>query len=368
MLKSRMFYMIALIALSLFYIYCNSYTPIFIIIIFISLTVFGIVCTAISKSKISIEIKPTQPFSSQSENKNAEFSAEITNNSIFPISAITFELEFQDMTEDGVIKRRVKTAAAAKEKRSVYTVVATSHSACIECRLKKAGIYDPFGLVRFKIKNVSDKTRLLITPIMSEESYIGTIGSSSMIDSDKFSDTQKGDDSSQVFEIRNYRPGDDIRRIHWRLSSKQDDLIVKEYSKPIDEDCVVMLETGIGSSSAEEKKSHADSLLSVFMKLSFELLGNEQAFSVLWYSENVKAIISFDVRTFEDISPIIEKFLSEKFPQKRNLTINMSEDETDGFGEKQVYYLYNSSCFDDDMKLQLDERYNFIDTAAAVKA
>ncbi len=364
MFKSRVFYFTALICLAFFYIYCNSYTPLFIIIIYVSLAVFGIVCTAFSKSRISVEVSPVQPFSGQSEEKDAEFSAVIKNESVFPVSAITFELEFQDMSEDGIIRRKIKTAAAAKEERSVHTVISTSHSACIECRLKKARIYDPFGLVHFNIKNVSYKSRLLITPAMSERSYINGSDSACLIDSDKFSDTQKGDDSSQVFEIRNYLPGDDVRRIHWRLSSKQDELIVKEYSRPVDEDCVVMLETGIGGGSPEEKKTRADEILSVFMKLSFELIGNEQSFSVCWFSGKFRSFVSFDVRTFEDISPVIEEFLSEKFPRKKNITLDVSEEEMSGFGDRQVYYLYNSSCFDKAVKHELYERYDFIDTAA----
>ena len=364
MFRSRLLYVTALIFLSLFYIYCNSYTPLFIIIIFISLTVFGIACTVLSRNKVSVEINPTQPFSIQSADKNAEFSATILNKSIFPISAVTFELEFQDMSEEGIIKRKIKTAAASNEERSIHTVIAASHSACIECRLKKARIYDPFGLVHFNVKNVSDKARLLITPVMSENSYIRNLDGSYIIDSDKFSDTQKGDDSSQVFEIRNYAPGDDIRRIHWRLSSKQDELIVKEYSKPIAEDCVVMLESGIGGSDPEERKRRADGLLSVFLKLSFELIENEHSFEACWYSENVRSVVSFDVRTFEDVSPIIEKFLSEKFPEKMNITLDMSEEKKGSFGGRQVYYLYNSSCFDKSEKSSIDERYIFIDTVA----
>ena len=364
MVKSRIFYIIGLLGLLLFYIYCNSYTPLAILIVFISLTIFGIFEAIFSVRKISLDIKPTHPYTTQRVEQQAEFCVTIHNNSFFPISAVTFEVEFQDMCDDGVIKRKIKTPVAAKEDKSVHTVVATSHAALIECRVKKPRIYDAFGLIHFRIRNVSDKAKLLIAPVMTDNSFIKGNQNVYIIDSDKYSETQKGDDSSQVFEVRNYVPGDDIRRIHWRLSSKQDDLIVKEYSKPIDENCIVMLETGIGSDEPEERKFRADGMLSVFMKLAYELIDNEQAFSVYWYSETANNTVSFEVKIFDDVAPIIEKFLSEKFPIKKNITFLMSEEERLQSLDKQIYYLYNSEfCDSDIITYQLDGRYCPIDTA-----
>lgn len=364
MVKSRIFYLIGLLGLLLFYIYCNSYTPLAILIAFLSLTIFGIFTAIFSLRKISMDIKPIHPFTTQRAEQRAEFCVTIHNDSIFPISAVTFEVEFQDMSDEGIIKRKIKTPVAAKEDKSIHTVVSTSHSAFIECRVKKPRIYDAFGLFHFRVKNVSDKAKLLVSPIMSEESFIKGNQNVYIIDSDKYSETQKGDDSSQVFEVRSYVPGDDIRRIHWRLSSKQDELIVKEYSKPIDEDCLVMLETGINCEDSEERKLRSDNILSVFIRLSFELIENEQAFSVYWYSYNANNIVSFEVRTFDDVAPIIEKFLSEKFFDNKNITFIMSEEERLQSFDKQIYYLYNSKCCDNNIAFnQLDDKYCVIDTS-----
>ena len=43
---------------------------------------------------------------------------------------------------------------------------------------------------------------------------------------------RRGEDRSEVYQLREYRPGDDIRQIHWKLSSKLDELILKEASQP----------------------------------------------------------------------------------------------------------------------------------------
>lgn len=43
---------------------------------------------------------------------------------------------------------------------------------------------------------------------------------------------RKGDDPTEVFQLREYQRGDDVRRIHWKLSSKLDTLILKEAGFP----------------------------------------------------------------------------------------------------------------------------------------
>ena len=42
-------------------------------------------------------------------------------------------------------------------------------------------------------------------------------------------------DAKQPGEIRKYIPGDPVQRIHWKLSAKKDDLLIREYSR--DWDC-----------------------------------------------------------------------------------------------------------------------------------
>lgn len=37
-----------------------------------------------------------------------------------------------------------------------------------------------------------------------------------------------GDDPGETYDIREYRSGDSIRQIHWKLSGKLDDIMIRE--------------------------------------------------------------------------------------------------------------------------------------------
>lgn len=52
-------------------------------------------------------------------------------------------------------------------------------------------------------------------------------------ESDTYSKEKSGDDPSEVFDIREFRPGDRMQRIHWKLTARLDDFMVKEFSRPV---------------------------------------------------------------------------------------------------------------------------------------
>lgn len=56
---------------------------------------------------------------------------------------------------------------------------------------------------------------------------------------------RRGSDPSEIFDIREYMPGDDIRAIHWKLSCKTDTLILRQASDPSHYDVVLLPDLGL---------------------------------------------------------------------------------------------------------------------------
>lgn len=54
-----------------------------------------------------------------------------------------------------------------------------------------------------------------------------------LADADEYSTEKSGDDPSQIYQIREYRPQDPARNIHWKISAKEDAVMVKENSFPL---------------------------------------------------------------------------------------------------------------------------------------
>ena len=50
-------------------------------------------------------------------------------------------------------------------------------------------------------------------------------------DSDVYYSDVRSDDSTEVYQVREYRPGDRMTRIHWKLSARQDEIMVRYGSR-----------------------------------------------------------------------------------------------------------------------------------------
>ena len=101
----------------------------------------------------------------------------------------------------------------------------------VSIKCKKTQVYDIFKLFCFPCRGF-EEVRTVIYPhkvrvkVEITRNYTGIPQEEGMVQN------RKGNDHSEIYDIREYMPGDDIRSIHWKLSSKTDNLILKEASDP----------------------------------------------------------------------------------------------------------------------------------------
>lgn len=55
---------------------------------------------------------------------------------------------------------------------------------------------------------------------------------------------QKGQDNTEMSDISDYQPGDSLRSIHWKLSSKAQDLKVRQYARNAEQQTFIFVDTG----------------------------------------------------------------------------------------------------------------------------
>ena len=63
---------------------------------------------------------------------------------------------------------------------------------------------------------------------------------------------RKGTDASETFDIREYQQGDDVRSIHWKLSSKTDSLIVRQAGAPFHYRVALLPDIGMLRAAGDE--------------------------------------------------------------------------------------------------------------------
>lgn len=100
---------------------------------------------------------------------------------------------------------------------------------------------DPFGLTVRKVP-VHCKAETLVLPVLFQPEVVLTESAFAMLDSEEYSPVKPGFDPSETFGVRDYRPGDSIKTIHWKLSQKSGDTMVRELSLPVEHQVLLRYE------------------------------------------------------------------------------------------------------------------------------
>lgn len=109
------------------------------------------------------------------------------------------------------------------------------------------------------------------------------------------------------YDLRAYRPGDPMGSVHWKLSSKQDDLIVREpltHRKP----ALLLTFDHFGSRSA------LDTRLALLQKASRRLLEQGRVHIVRWLQPETGALRSYEIASQRDWLTCLAAALRDPMP------------------------------------------------------
>lgn len=173
-----------------------------------------------------------------------------------------------------------------------------------EFTLKKIRIYDPSGLF-YAVRKEHKREILKIFPAY----YMGPVEITEptrnfMGDADIYDDFRPGHDSSELFDVREYQPGDRMQRVHWKLSAKAEELMVKEFGYP--KACPVTI-LAIPPESGE-----VSDFLELVVSLSFSILCANCCHYVCWYQNGRQDLVRFRIDDTESFYLFLNRFMEEK--------------------------------------------------------
>lgn len=126
-------------------------------------------------------------------------------------------------------------------------------------RCLRAGIRDHLDLFNRKIENFPT----VKTVIYPQNVHIDVLLNANTAGSPRDggpTQNRRGNDPSEVFDLREYVPGDDIRAIHWKLSVKTDSLVLRQPGAPTYYDLLLLPDIGLmqgGEASDRTERSAA---------------------------------------------------------------------------------------------------------------
>lgn len=136
------------------------------------------------------------------------------------------------------------------------------HCGYLRLQVSSLRVYDLFGLLPRPTK-LGAKEAVTVLPEMAELSLSVTVPPAAQEDRLDYAPDRPGYDESEVFQLREYRPGDSLRAVHWKLSAKRQELVLKEPSLPVMRSILVFLDKNTGSPTPDGLDQLADQAASL---------------------------------------------------------------------------------------------------------
>ena len=219
------------------------------------------------------------------------FHVSITNHGRITCGNAAITVTNEDTLFRNSEEMRTNTAVAGKSKSRSNMSMYVSHCGRLQLTLRSVRLYGPFGLfyTNAHIENAvtvfdvyPDDVEMTVNPVRENPfAYIAE---------EEYSATRPGDDPSELFGVREYRPGDKQNRIHWNLTASRDTLIVKELGLPVDTATLLLLDCyELPHRDAEQIY---DTLMMTLSSVARAMISRKRIFYLAWLRQSAFSTVA----------------------------------------------------------------------------
>ncbi len=287
-MRARIWYSFLFILIVLLFLWSNVQTALLFTVLFI-----GIVPLAALESwmaargsvlEVSLEKGGSKELPEEGYKEDLlRLVVKVRNTSFFPVFRVNVLMVVKNRLTGAKQEIPCEMSVAPKSVGQFQIPLESLYCGRIDAEVKLAQVYDLLGLFQWKIiaKSKGDcyvyprEGRMdfsVLEQFQKEEANL----------QNRYLHT-KGNDITQILDIRNYQKGDNIKTIHWKLSKKLGHKLVKELDMPASQDVILFL-----AMSKDKMKSPKaiHQLVSTVLSLSEELLQEQIFFDAVLIREN----------------------------------------------------------------------------------
>ncbi len=311
MLKNRVFYGLLLFVAAVLYLFTNTYYTLTLLIFCLALPFLSLVLMLFSRRGLdmSLELPGT------AEKERVEFTYRFTNTSVFPVARLLLQVQMENQMTGSQKMRQVSATIGGRKSVTARLSIQGSKVGTVLVSTRKIRVYDAFGLFAFKKASLPDQA-VVVYPrprdaLVHMERPIETRG-----DGSRYSPYRPGQDVSEIFALREYAPGDEVRKIHWKLSSKIDRMMIRDFSRPLNYSIFLLMEL------TKNREDVVDAVVELYLSLSRALLASGINHSLAWYDAGEDTFHARELDDFEDLDMASAQVLSSYATEKTGTALD----------------------------------------------
>lgn len=320
MIIKKFEYGLLLLAAVVFHIFIVDYISFWILAFLIMLPLVSMLITALGMRGVTAELliknTPIQ------KNEVLSIQLKIYSKSFFLACRVRVKLTIRN---ESLQQEQTRTffITANDSGQTVEQVISSQYCGMLSCSIAELRIYDALGLFSFSKKTESNYFIVVLPSVYP----LMAINSAFLQDLQNNSPSRimKGNDPSEIIDIREYRDGDRLAKIHWKLSDKYDQLMVKDFGDPYSNNVLMLFD--LNGTNNEQ----LDGLLDAVYSISNFLLKNQIAYEMEWYDSLHERLVHNSITEKNDMELALEAILSNSRFQKQPWALRNC---SNGYGHK----------------------------------
>ncbi len=295
MWKNRLMLAAVLLALLLLELYVNNLFSLLLLLTGLFLPAVSVLFGVLSRNSLTAELIVPAGLN---RGDTAEIRTVFHNSSVFPVALASGELNLHNLLTGTDLTQQIRCPVSGRGSDEVQVFAESVETGQLYIVLSGIETRDLFGLVRFP-EDVRLKRVVLVEPDrIPTEVNVSDVRETEG-ESDTFSLLEPGRDVSETFDVRPYVPGDDARAIHWKLSAKSEDFMVRRFVKPVNYSVVLLAEL------SEADPSALEACVCYAANFSHGLLDSGIVHTFAWYDGGADEYCTFNVSSYEDLDAAV---------------------------------------------------------------
>lgn len=332
MLKYRLIYsLLFLSALAFSMLYRSQFASVLLVLV-LAIPAVSFILGLITSFFVKIKLLPQ----TQSVDKKQDFTVvvSLTNRSIFPAVPVRIIGKLPNIKNNSVECQQIFASVAPMSTVNIKLKGNMPYRGRYPMAIDKIYIYDLLKIFSFR-KKLSVAAEAVVLPRIFP---IQSIPSQSVSEDENLTRQQYGFNKTSFASIREYRRGDPLQTVHWKLSAKQDDMIVKEFEETLNSDSIIICDFGMPQS--DKLFALTDGIVESALAVTRSLVEDLNSVTVLWEDFSAKDISGRIVENLTDFSVLFNDFaVLEAGARTMDSAAIVKKSQKDILAAKKVYII-----------------------------
>ncbi|MCL2817706.1 MAG: DUF58 domain-containing protein [Clostridiales bacterium] len=304
MLKNRVQYILLLFFAAILYVFLDGYYMLLVLLALVLLPLCSFLFLFLTRRKVSLTAQTPLILDGA-----PEIVYTLENKSPLPAAAVAWELTLEDNLNGGKTGQSLRGFVRGKGREEARLSLVNARTGKLIAATKKARITDFFGLFAFPIP-LPAPLNVYIYPEFFDIAQAGPNRLESDGDCVNYSQSRLGPDVNEVFALHEYAEGDDLRKVHWKLSSKTDVLMVRDFGLPLNSQITLLLELTPPNRSGDGEELSL--CLDIFASLSAALAQRGTVHNIAWYDREYEAFHMEQITELAELQIALPALLEAK--------------------------------------------------------